>query len=247
MLAFHGFNRSPDDFIPFGKDLGATYTLLSFDLFFHGKSFIRGESRNPYFLLPELKEVIEKILELYGKKEFSILAHSFGGRLAFNLTALFPGQIRGLYLMAPDAMRFNPGYWFATQTWLGTTIMRKYKQSPGPILAALRIFSMLGFFSEKALEFYISQLTYGPVRERIYQLWMGHRKTVVKQRETAAAIRRHRIRFILFLGRFDSVIPAHLGEKLIQNCGPTAKLMYLETGHRIHEKHQDICRIILKD
>ena len=245
MLAFHGFNRSPDDFMPFGKDLGEYYTILAFDLFFHGKSFIKGQSRTPFFTLPELKEVIEKILSRYHVQEFELLAHSFGGRLAFNITGLFPGQVKGLYLMAPDALRFNPGYWFATQTWLGKTIMKRYKQTPGPILAFMRLLPKLGLYSEKAIVFYINQVTFGPVRERVYKVWMGHRKTVVKQNEISFLIKHHQIPFILFLGKFDSVIPSKAGEQLIKLSGSTARLIYLEVGHRVHEKHREICGIIL--
>ena len=126
MLAFHGFNRSADDFQAFGKELGEHYTILSFDLFFHGRSYLKGEFKNPYFTLQELKEVTEEILSIYQRTEFELTAHSFGGRLVFNLIGLFPDKVKGIYLMAPDALRFNPGYWLATQTVLGQKIMRKY-------------------------------------------------------------------------------------------------------------------------
>lgn len=245
MLAFHGFNRSPDDFQAFGKELGAHYTVLAFDLFFHGRSYLKGEFNNPFFTLQELKEVIEKILAIYHAKDFEMIAHSFGGRLAFNLIELFPENVDAIYLMAPDALRFNPGYWFATQTSLGQRIMKKYMQAPGPILALMRLLPKFGLFSEKAIEFYISQISYGPVRERVYKIWMGHRKTVVDQNVVAGLIKKHRITFMLFLGKYDSVIPARAGEKLIRKSGPTATVIYLETGHRVQERHQEISRWIL--
>jgi len=247
MLAFHGFNRNPDDFMPFGKELGEQYTILAFDLFFHGKSYLKGEFQAPYFTLAELRTVTEKILSIYQAEEFELMAHSFGGRLVFNLVELFPDKVKGIYLMAPDALRFNPGYWFATQTGAGQYIMRRYKQAPGPILSFMRMLPRLGLYSEKAIEFYISQVSYGPVRERVYQLWMGHRKTIVNQKVIARLIRKHRIRFRLFLGRFDSVIPAKAGEKLIRLSGPTASLIYLETGHRVQEKHGVIAGFIREE
>jgi hypothetical protein len=92
-----------------------------------------------------------------------------------NLVEIFGNRVEGLYMMAPDAMRFNPGNWFATQTWLGRKIMSKYRHNPEPVIKMMRTMSKLGFYSEKALEFYISHIIYEPVREKVYKVWMAHR------------------------------------------------------------------------
>lgn len=245
MLAFHGFNRSSDDFIPYGKLLGEHYTILAFDLFFHGKSEVRGDFSNPAFILEELKEAMDSILSRYWHQEFEILAHSFGGRFAFNLLELYPQRIKGMYLMAPDALRFNAGYWLATQTRLGKLLIRRYRSQPDLIIRFLQLLPKTGFYSEKAVDFYISQISYGPVREKVYRVWMAHRLSGINPKKMSELIRENRIPFLLFLGQFDTIISHSAGKKMVDRCGETARLIMINSGHRVHEKHHEVCHAIL--
>jgi pimeloyl-ACP methyl ester carboxylesterase len=142
-------------------------------------------------------------------------------------------------------MRFNPGYWFGTQTALGRMIMRRYKHNPGPILKFMRLLPKLGLYNEKAIEFYIHQVTFEPMREKVYKVWMSHRYTVINRRKVSEIIKRHQIPVFLFFGRFDSVIPPVLGENFAKLAGPSAHLCIIDTGHRLPEKHQEISEVIL--
>lgn len=246
LLAFHGFNRSPDDFHSFEKWLGDDYTILAFDLFFHGKSVVKDNEHLPAFNRAELKEVIELVLERFGRKNFELIAHSYGGRLAMNCVEIFGSRVEGLYLMAPDAMRFNPGYWFATQSALGRKIMRKYRHNPEPVLKFMRLLAKLGLYSEKAIEFYISHVNFEPMREKVYKVWMAHRHTVVSRKHVTEIISKNNIRTLLFFGKYDSIIPPSLGIRFAKEAGSSAKLHILEIGHRVHEKNKEISEIILR-
>jgi pimeloyl-ACP methyl ester carboxylesterase len=247
LIAFHGFNRSPADFIPFGKWLGNHYTILACELLGHGGTTLKGPIRREYFTYNELAEVIELMTAKYGAKKFSLMAYSFGGRLAFNCVEMFPERINSMYLMAPDALRFNPGYWFAAQTSVGRVLMRFFSDRPAPVLALMSLLGKTGIYHPKAMEFYKNHIRFGPMRDKVKAVWLSHRKTVPDLNLVTSNIREQGIRVLLFFGQYDTIIPTRLGRRFVAKTGNCSALIELECGHRLTDKHLEICDYILSE
>ncbi len=244
MLAFHGFNRSPEDYQPFGKSLGTEYTIIALDLFFHGSSFVEFDEEPPALSKDDLKELIDAILKQYNAAEFEVIAYSFGGRLALNCVEIYKSRVKGLYLMAPDAMRFNPGYFFAVQTSIGRAIFKKYLKDPSLLLKIMKLTVSLGLYSSKAMGFYINHIEYEPMRKKVYHSWMLHRKIVPDLNKVTNIIKKENIRLLLFFGKYDIIIPPKLGELFAKRVGRPDALHILEIGHRLTEKHGEIAALI---
>src|SRR6218665_602262 len=82
LVAFHGYGNDCslfDILIPYLKD---DYTILSFDLPFHGQSIW---PKTVAFTQQHLNILTEQILELCQVKKISLLGYSLGGRICMNI------------------------------------------------------------------------------------------------------------------------------------------------------------------
>jgi pimeloyl-ACP methyl ester carboxylesterase len=244
LFAFHGFNRHPEDFRAFERDLGNKYTIISFELFFHGESYIK-EIDSPVFQRKELKEIIKKILLLHDKKEFELIAYSFGGRVALTCLEIFKERVKGVYLMAPDGLRFNPAYWFAAKTTVGRALFKKFVNNPEPLVWLFRKVLKTEILNPKAIEFYLHHLSFTSVRKKVYNVWIAYGQFDPHINTVARIIKKHKIKTYLFFGKFDVIIPVALGKEFAEKIDDSNALKVLDIGHRVMEKHEKISRIIL--
>lgn len=244
MFAFHGFNRSPEDYHPFGKWLGNEYTIIALDLFFHGNSTVDFEGDPPSLSRDDLKKMIDALLKHYNATNFEVIAYSFGGRLAMNCVEIYQSRVKGLYLMAPDALRFNPGYFFAVQTAIGRSFFKRYLKDPTPLLKIMKLTASLGLYSKKAMGFFINHIEFEPMRKKVYNCWMLHRQTVPDLKKVTSIIKKENIRLLLFFGKYDIIIPPKLGENFARKAGRPNALHILEIGHRLPEKHREVAALI---
>lgn len=248
MIAFHGFNRSSDDFHAFQKHLDSYYTLIAVDLIFHGKTHLANSfsEKGNLFTKENLTELINAILQKENKKRFSVIGYSFGGRLAMNCIQQFPEKVDNLILIASDALRWNPGYYFATNTFLGKIIFRMMTNNPELVVSILGVLSAIRLIHPKAFEFYKSQLSFQPVRQKIYDAWMAHRNMVPDISILEKNINKFQIPTLFIFGAYDRIIPSKTGRKLIRNLDENAREVILDAGHRVLEKSQEISEEIRK-
>src|ERR1035437_5613420 len=85
MLAFHGFGRDGDDFKVLEPSLGRAYRIISFDLFYHGKSDSPMNVEAINLSIEDLKVMINGFLLENNIERFSLLAYSLGGRISLEL------------------------------------------------------------------------------------------------------------------------------------------------------------------
>ncbi|MBK7388164.1 MAG: alpha/beta hydrolase [Bacteroidetes bacterium] len=241
LIAFHGFNRTSDDFHTFEKHLRDSYTIVAVDLIFHGKTLLADSfSTKGLFTMDNLEELIRAILKNENKEQFSVMGYSFGGRLAMNCILLFPEKVDSLILIASDALRWNPGYYFATKSLIGKTIFRLMTNNPDFVVSILGFLSAISLIHPKAFEFYKNQLSFQPVRQKIYDVWMAHRNMVPDISLMQKNINKFHIQVLLIFGAYDRIIPARTGKKLIRNLKENAREVIIDAGHRVIEKSQAI-------
>lgn len=248
LIAFHGFNRTSDDFHAFEKHLGNFYTLIAVDLIFLGKTHLANSfsEKGNLFTKENLTELINAILLKENKQRFSVMGYSFGGRLAMNCIQLFPEKADSIILIASDALRWNPGYYFATKTLLGKSIFSLMTNNPEFVVSILGVLSAMRLIHPKAYEFYKSQLSFQPVRHKIYEVWMAHRNMVPDISILEKNINKFQIPALFIFGAYDRIIPSKTGRKLIRGLNKNARLVILDAGHRVLEKSQEISDEIRK-
>jgi pimeloyl-ACP methyl ester carboxylesterase len=248
LIAFHGFNRSSDDFHSFEKHLGDCYTIVAVDLIFHGKTQLADSFAFKGNLITQdnLEELINAILLKENKERFSVAGYSFGGRLAMNCIQLFPEKADGIVLIASDALRWNPGYYFATKNIVGKSIFRFMTNKPEFVVSILGLLSVIRLIHPKAFEFYKNQLSFHAVRHKIYDVWMAHKNMVPDLALLKKNINKFHIPALFIFGAYDRIIPSKTGRKLIRGLKENAHEVILDAGHRVLEKSQEISEEVRK-
>lgn len=100
LIAIHGYGVEAQIFAPIAEALKDTFTIYAIDLPFHGQTTWRNEK----YQRSDILEIINSILEKESKDTCSILANSFGARIALALTATIPERIEHLFLISPDGI-----------------------------------------------------------------------------------------------------------------------------------------------
>ena len=80
LICFHGFGEDAEKFRSLEPSLGSHYTVVSIDLPFHGKTRWQ---KDDIFYPDDLKKLINEILQTCGKKTFSLMGYSLGGKIVF--------------------------------------------------------------------------------------------------------------------------------------------------------------------
>lgn len=234
MLCFHGFGRNAEDFLPFDKWIGDEYTIHSINLFFHGNSTFpdsRLEQR------PLSQDELNIFLELIRSKEkfdrFSISAYSLGGKIALGLTEIFYSQINELYLIAPDGIKANPWYYFASQTLIGQKLNKLSVQNPWVFKTVLKISEKLKFVSERQGRFALSQMGNEFQRNQVYRIWMAYRKIKPNLDRLSELIETNNIKTAIFIGKHERVVPIKPIQRFVSKLKSNGTFILLNTGHSI--------------
>ena len=234
MLCFHGFGRNAEDFLPFDKWIGDEYTIHSINLFFHGNSTFPDSRLEQK---PLSQEELNLFLELIRKKEkfdrFSISAYSLGGKIALGLTEIFCSQINELYLIAPDGIKANPWYYFASQTLIGQKLNKVSIQHPSIFKTVLKISEKLNFVSERQGRFALSQMENEFQRNQVYRIWMAYRKIKPNLNYLAILINKYDIKTTIYVGKHERVVPIKPIQKFVFKLKSNGTFVTLNTGHSI--------------
>ncbi len=96
LIAFHGFNRSYQDLLDLGSKLEGKFRVAAVSLIHHGSNFAATNAEDAFNTI-ELKNAFIELIKALDIESFSVMAHSFGGRLALNMVELVPNGIDKLY------------------------------------------------------------------------------------------------------------------------------------------------------
>ncbi len=105
ILILHGWGSSSDSWVTVQKVLAdAGFTVFCPDLPGFGKS----ETPKTPWEVSDYVEWTLSFLDSRGIKEFFLLSHSFGGRIAIKLAAKYPERIRALVFCAAAGLKHKP-------------------------------------------------------------------------------------------------------------------------------------------
>jgi pimeloyl-ACP methyl ester carboxylesterase len=228
LLAFHGFGQDESAFRMFAQSLGDQYTILSFDILFHG------QSRWPADELPvpeaEWVHLLEQVLTKEGIERFALLGYSLGGKLALYTSLAMSTKVEKVMLVAADGIYPNPWYKVATGTGPMRFVFRYLTERPAFLGSVIKVISRFGLIPEKLGRFAISQVTNEKNGHLIYASWVGFRLFSSNLSVAIDKLTRANIPLTIVAGRYDSVIPYKKLKAFAQKC-PTANFILMNTGH----------------
>lgn len=246
LFAFHGYGQAAQVFKSFENLIGAKYTIISFDLLFHGElAYINIPSA--YLTRNQLKEQIQYLLEAHTCKTFSVIGYSLGGKLAMNCVEIFPENINKLVLMAPDGIKVNPFYKFVTCTALGKSIYQFTINSPGIVFFINRLSHALGLINQKVFRFVKDSLASKEKRQKVFDAWLVYSRMLPDIDKIAALINQHKINLKLFYGQYDSIIHPKKGKKLINKLDNKGVVEILDTGHNLFTERENIAQYLMQE
>lgn len=245
LFAFHGFGRSAVDFQIFELTLGKKYTIVAFDLFYHGEHAIDLEMELPAFEPSAMARIIERYLWEHKRVNFSLIGYSFGGKIALGIVQKMSHRVNEIFLLAPDGLVKKPLQFFVSNTMFGNWILSGVVRNPKWLFAVNNFMLRWKLIHPKVDEFIHSKLATIEYRRLVYRIWLTFRFYHPQLNTIAKQINRRKIRTILFFGNKDFIIPLHAGVSFQKKLRNIEALVVLDCGHRLLHKSDEIAKIIL--
>lgn len=228
MLAFHGFGQESAHFNKYTEALGEAYTVFSFDIFYHGKSF--WHSRDQPLSKETWRAIISQFLDEHKIAQFSLTGFSMGGKFAFATLEAFPEKVEKIILIAPDGIKTS--FWYSLATYPG--FFRRFFRSlivkPKHFFALVRFMKKLRVLDKGVLKFAKTQMKTRRQRRRVYFSWVIFRLLSFDMKKIAYLINRHQIKTQMFLGKHDKIITERNMMVLLKKLDHY-DLQILDAGH----------------
>lgn len=234
LIALHGFGDSAKIFLPLEKKLGQQYTLVAFDLPFHGRTHWPGE----LFQKADISRILQKIMELDGHLRLSLLGFSFGARVVLAVLPDWMPRINRIILLSPDGIH-TKGLNLAIRTPMAVQqFLRKILYRPEWLLRLVRAGNLLKLVPRFYLQFLAFNLTRDDRRQRLFGYWAALPSFRLNKRAVQALLKNSDVTLEIFIGSADnSLRPGPI--KQFARKIPTAKLIVLNAGHDVLPRFAD--------
>jgi pimeloyl-ACP methyl ester carboxylesterase len=241
VICFHGYGEEGNLFAFLEKFAGEQYTFYSPDLPFHGQTEWN-EGLN--FTHHDLQHIIKAIqgnhkdAQKTGKERLILLGFSLGGRMALSFYQSQPELIEKIILLAPDGLKINSWYWFATQTRIGNKLFLFSMRYPAWFFSFLKLLNKLGFVNASVFKFVSFYIGNREAHRLLYQRWTGLRHLKPNLNRIKKMIRQYKTPTRLVYGKYDRIILPVRGEKFQKGIEEYCKLSVINSGHQVaHENH----------
>lgn len=235
IICFHGFGRKAEDFLIFNELLTNDQQLVSINLFAHeGSSFPASRIDNLPITKEEWKEVFIAFLEHISADNVDLLGYSMGGRVALVTLEIIPEKIKSLLLIAPDGLKINPLYKFASGTKIGRSLYRGIVDNPAWLFRIAKWLNKLGMLNDKLHRFVHVHLDTKEKRQQVHDAWLIYKFLFPNLDKLAVLIRNNNgFSFHMIFGEMDSVITPRIGEKFCDKIGNRKCFYMIPSGHRL--------------
>jgi len=234
LLLFHGFGQDHQAFRKIEDSLKTSYTIFSFDIFFHGLSqWKKGEEPLEKIFW---KELLSEFLRENEIESFSLLGFSMGGKFVFASLEAFPERTERIFLLAPDGIKTNFWYSLATYPIAFRSIFKSMIELPQRFKAIENFAVRVRLIDKGIVRFIESQMDTSEKRSRVYHSWVVFRHLKFDMATIASMINSNTINTTVLVGKYDKIITAG-NMALLLNKLDTYTFEILETGHNglIHE------------
>jgi pimeloyl-ACP methyl ester carboxylesterase len=243
LFCFHGYGEDAAGFQLLENCLPDRFTIVAIDLPFHGQT----DWQEGFLFEPEqLVSIIRRIYPFH--KPVQLLGYSMGGRIAMQLAAMIPDQVKKVILVAPDGLHNNPWQWLATRTKPGNRLFKYLMQRPHMILKMMDLMGKTGLYSKKLLRFVHYYLDDAEQRGILYKRWTTMRKFSPGKHHLKSVLNQYQIPVTILFGKYDSIIRSRHGYRFQKGAENHVRVMEIEAGHGLlKEKHLPLLtRLILE-
>ena len=228
LFALHGFADRARMFVLLEPALADRYTVVALDWPFHGQT----EWLEPTFSKGDLLEILEEIAGQMGKTRFSLLAYSFGARLAQAMLPELAPQLNRLYLLAPDGVN-TKGMSMATHTpmWLRRLLFKALRQ-PTWFVTLLEWGHRIKLVPAMIHHFLTNNLTRPERFQRTFGCWLAMDSFYLGRRKIRALLADTGLQTDIYVGARDQVVTAASLQKMVEGLA-NVHLHLLDEGHRL--------------
>jgi pimeloyl-ACP methyl ester carboxylesterase len=229
LIALHGFSDHARMFSSLEQTLQDQYTVVAFDLPFHGQTSWHNDCFSP----ADLWAILTQILQKEGKTRFSLMGFSFGARLALGTLPLIAPQLDQLFLLSPDGIKTMGLRWAtATPIWVRRMIFKSMKK-PGWLLNLANLVHKIGFLPADLHGFVKKNLSHPTRIQRSFGCWLSMDSFSQSPFEMRRLLQEIKVPTAVFYGAMDPFIHSNTLEKAFRGI-PNVQLIVLEhMGHNI--------------
>lgn len=241
LLAFHGFGQDAYYFKPFASALKADYTLVAIDLPGHGKT----KWVDRVFDGPALMAIVQGFKNDMQVDQFSLLGYSIGCRLGLSILTLQANWVEQVFLMAPDGIRRNFYYEWATKNFFGKRIFQFICAHPDKFIRFVNQLSKMRLITKSKMKFLEKNLKDEKYRQQVFKVWNFLSPHTPRKAIVHYYLRKNPVHLHLLMGEQDAIFPPAIGQSYIQGI-KNATLHVLPCGHYFHQEDivAQVCQII---
>lgn len=233
-FAFHGFGRKPEDFGIFQTVAKPHQRIIALSLFAHGKSvFPEGRIDKQPLSSEEWRELMLALMQLFLVEKFHLIGYSMGGRISLMTLQIMPEFVENVLLLAPDGLKINLLYKFASGTKLGKNIYRSIIENPSFLFSLAKWLNKCGLLHDKLHRFVHVHLDTREKRWQVHDAWLIYKNMFPDLKKVAAIIQNRPEKFNMIFGQFDSIIRPELGYRFSKLIGDEKHIHVVNAGHRL--------------
>jgi pimeloyl-ACP methyl ester carboxylesterase len=229
LLCFHGFGEDASKFLLLEPSLSSRYTVIAFDLPFHGET---KWEQGDLFTKQDLNYLIEEVMRRENRQRFSLMGYSLGGKLVMAAIHSFASQIDEVILAAPDGVKNAVWYNLAVYPEWGQKLFHQFVKDPSFVFSIARALRAVRILDERLFKFLQLQTDSREKRQKLHDVWLTIKNFERELSHTKKLINEYHIRSFIFIGKYDRVITTKIGEKFshsLANC----RYVILEKGHNL--------------
>jgi pimeloyl-ACP methyl ester carboxylesterase len=231
VVCFHGYGESAGAYEFLAKYAGDRFTFYAIDLPHHGDTLWMDKELSP----DDLLEILDRVCP---GMRYTVLGFSLGGRVALSLYENRPSNIDRLVLLAPDGLKVNFWYWFATKSALGRRLFRFTMKNPGWFFGLLKLSNGLRLVNASVFKFVKYYIGDAEMRELLYNRWISLRQVSPNLGSIKKKVREFKTPVRIIYGRHDRIILSSVGRRFREGIEEYCTVTEIESGHQVlHEKH----------
>ncbi|MDI9320342.1 MAG: alpha/beta hydrolase [Phycisphaerales bacterium] len=201
VLAFNGYGNDASVFQFLQHD---NFTVLSFDLPYHGNSIGNNDS---VLTKVQIETLVHKMMSEYQVQKFGLVGFSLGARLCLCITEVMPEHIRNMVLVAPDGLRPNYLFQFLTSTQIGNYLFSSFVQRGDAYLRFFAKLHQIGIIDRYRYKFALQYIHSLSSRKLLYNIWMSTRALTPRLQHLKKVLATHHIPIHILMGQQDKIIP----------------------------------------
>lgn len=246
LICFHGYGEEGGSFKFFERFSTKEYTTISVDLPFHGDT----AWNDGLFEVDDLLNVLYSIMKNESRQlaNLHLCGFSLGGRVALSLYEALPEKVRRITLLAPDGLKLNFWYWFATQTGIGRGLFSFTMRHPTWFFGFLSVLNKLKLVNSSVYKFVKHYVDDEEARKILLKRWIVLRKLRPNIGKIKNQIKEQQTLVNIIYGKHDRIILPARGEKFQKGIEQFCSISVIRSGHQVlHERHaEEILPILLR-